>query len=29
MEIKEQEQYLEKLLEWCNRVYSNWESMYK
>jgi hypothetical protein len=27
MEIKEQKQYLEKLLEWSNDIYSSWESM--
>lgn len=27
MERKEQKQYLENLLEWCNDTYSNWESM--
>lgn len=26
MEIKEQKQYLEKLLEWCNEIHSRWES---
>ncbi len=26
MEIKEQDQYLEKLLEWCNGIYPRWES---
>lgn len=25
--MEEQKQYYEELLEWCNNIYSNWESM--
>ena len=27
MDLEEQPQYREDLLEWCNNIYSNWESM--
>ena len=27
MDLEEQQRYREELLEWCNNIYSNWESM--